>query len=77
MMYKFSPTYSNVEGVVKKITPQGNYSTHIPPYTFEIDESKNMFICGKSYDVDKEIAIELALSGYLEFLDQSPLEEDL
>lgn len=65
-MHNFNPTYIDGEAVVKRI--DNNYSTHIPPFNFEIDESKDIFICGEEYIIDELKAIELYESGYGEFI---------
>jgi hypothetical protein len=77
MDYKFTPIKFSEEnpGVVKINESTGNYSTHIAPYDFEIDESDNMFICGKEYYVSEDVAIKLYDSGYLAYLDESILDK--
>lgn len=67
MEYKFKPRDDG--GIVKKIEGGNHYSTHIPPFNFEIDESQNMFIGGKEYIVDYETLKDLFDSGYSPYCD--------
>jgi hypothetical protein len=70
MEHKFTPIKFSEEnpGVVKINELTGNYSTHISPYDFEIEESNDMFICGKEYFINESKAIELYECGYGEFI---------
>lgn len=71
MNYKFKPLnpIKDTTGVVKKVDLGTHYSTFISPFDFEVDESKDMYVCGKEYNVDDLKAEELFNSGYAHFLD--------
>jgi len=71
MNYKFKPLSPIAEnsGVVKKVDLGIHYSTFISPFDFEVDESKDMYVCGKEYNINELKAEELFLSGYGQFLD--------
>lgn len=71
MNYNFKPInlVNDSLAVVKKIEGKSNYSTHLGDLDFEIDESNNMFICGKEYQISEELAKELYESGYSTFID--------
>jgi hypothetical protein len=71
MNYKFKPLSPIAEniGVVKKVSLGTHYSTFISPFDFEVDESNDMYVCGKEYSIDESKAEELFLSGYGQFLD--------
>jgi hypothetical protein len=70
MNYKFKPLNPITEtiGVVKKVDSGTHYSTFISPFDFEIDESKDMYVCGTEYSINESKAEELFLSGYAQFL---------
>jgi len=71
MNYKFKPLnpISETSGVVKKVDIGTHYSTFISPFDFEVDESNDMYVCGKEYSINESKAEELFLSGYGQFLD--------
>ncbi len=71
MNYKFKPLSPITEssGVVKKVDLGTHYSTFISPFDFEVDESNDMYVCGKEYSINESKAEELFLSGYGQFLD--------
>jgi len=71
MNYKFKPLnpIQDTTGVVKKVDLGTHYSTFVSPFDFKVDESKDMYVCGKEYNIDELKAEELFLSGYGQFLD--------
>jgi hypothetical protein len=77
MNYKFKPLnpISETSGVVKKVDSGTHYSTFISPFDFEVDESNDMYVCEKEYDIDEVKAEELFLSGYGQFLDPEFIQD--
>lgn len=77
MNYKFKPLnfIEKTSGVVKKVDSGTHYSTFISPFDFEVDESNDMYVCGKEYNIDELIAEELFNSGYGQFLDPEFIQD--
>lgn len=77
MNYKFKPLNPIAEtiGVVKKVDSGTHYSTFISPFDFEVDESNDMYVCGKEYSINELKAEELFTSGYGQFLDPAFIQD--
>ena len=77
MNYKFKPLNPIAEtiGVVKKVDSETHYSTFISPFDFEVNESNDMYVCGKEYTIDELKAEELFTSGYGQFLDPAFIQD--
>jgi hypothetical protein len=77
MNYKFKPLSPIEEnsGVIKKVDSGTHYSTFINPFDFEVDESNDMYVCGKEYTIDELKAEELFTSGYGQFLDPAFIQD--
>lgn len=71
MNYFFRPPIfsESIQGIVKRVEDNSHYSTHLPPFDFEINESSDMFICGNEYVIDENKALNLFNSGYGLYLD--------